>query len=261
MKTINKKDKETIGYSIIGICLVIFCILILSALALKGEDYNPETLCPDIVDAHTIVVLDKTDILSANQQKFILNYINKEKNRLETSEKFSIFTLTENTYMNPEPIFSKCNPGTGKTANQLYQNPRKIQMRFDSFFAEPLKKNMNKMLLDNTGSKSPIFEMIRELSLKDDFSNNIHKKTLIIISDLMQHVSKFSHYKNRSSYEYFSNKSYAYEVATSLNSVDVKIVYLLRDKLGNIQGNRHLSFWKEYFEDMGANVIKVRNVR
>ena len=85
--------------------------------------------------------------------------------------------------------------------------------------------------------------------------------TLIIISDLMQHTSKFSHYKNRSSYKYFSNKSYAYEVAASLNTVDVKIVYLLRDKLGNIQGSRHLTFWKEYFEDMGANVIKVSNVR
>ena len=176
-------------------------------------------------------------------------------------EKFSIFTLTENTYVNPEPIFSKCNPGTGKSANQLYQNPRKIQMRFDEFFSKPLKENMDNMLADNTGSKSPIFEMIKELSLRDDFDDDMHERTLIIISDLMHHNSKYSHYKNRDTYEYFSKKSYAQKVATNLNSVNIKIVYLLRGKLENIQGKGHLLFWENYFEDMGAEVVAVKRVR
>mgnify|MGYP000739358872 FL=1 len=148
-----------------------------------------------------MIVLDKTDSLSTSQQRVILNYINKEKDKLKTFEKFSIFILTENTYVNPEPIFSKCNPGTGKNANQLYQNPRKIQMRFDEFFSKPLKEKMNNMLSDNTGSKSPIFEMIRELSLRDDFGDDVQKRTLIIISDMMHHTSKYSHYKNRSTYD------------------------------------------------------------
>mgnify|MGYP006432049631 CR=1 FL=1 len=261
MKTLAKESKEIVGYVIIGTCLFVFCTLIVSALALKGEDYDPDTLCLDTVDAHTIIVLDRTDSFSENQQRFIPNFINQKKNKLETFEKFSIFTLTENTYVNPDPIFSKCNPGTGKTANKLYQNPRKIQLRFDSFFSKPLKDDMNNMLLDNTGSKSPIFEIIRELSLRDDFNNDIPKRTLIIISDLMHHTSKFSHYKNKNSYKYFSNKSYAYEVGASLNAVNVKIIYLLRDKLVRFQGKRHLSFWKDYFKDMGAEVTEVRNVR
>jgi len=261
MKTLSKENKTVIGYIIIGICLVTFGTLFISTLALKGEAYDSETFCLDEVSAHTIIVLDKTDSLSINQQRFILNYINKEKDELRTFEKFSIFTLTENTYVNPDPVFSKCNPGTGKNANQLYQNPRKIQMRFDEFFSKPLKKNMNNMLSDNTGSKSPIFEMIKELSLRDDFGENVKQRTLIIISDLMQHTAKCSHYKRRRTYEYFSKTSYAYEVATSLNSVNVKIVYLLRNNLRKTQGDDHLSFWEDYFEDMGAEVTKIRNIR
>lgn len=261
MKTLTKENKTVIGYIIIGVCLLSFCALVMSALALKGEAYDPETLCLDEVSAHTIIILDKTDSLNINQQRFVLNYINKEKNELRTFEKFSIFILTENTYMNPEPIFSKCNPGTGKNANQLYQNPRKIQMRFDEDFSKPLKENMENMLADNTGSKSPIFEMIKELSLRDDFDDDVQDRTLIIISDLMQHTSKYSHYKYRSAYEYLFKKSYAYEMATSLNSVNVKIVYLLRDNLGNIQGKDHLSFWEYYFAGMGAKVVEVRRVR
>ena len=261
MKTLTKENKTIIGYIVIGVCLLTFGALVVSALALKGESYDPETLCPNEISAHTIIVLDKTDSLSISQQRFILNYINKEKNNLRTFEKFSIFTLTENTYLNPEPIFSKCNPGTGKNANQLYQNPRKIQMRFYKFFSKPLKENMDNMLADNSESKSPIFEMIRELSLRDDFDDDVQKRTLIIISDLMHHNSKYSHYKNRDTYGYFSKKSYAHEVTTSLNSVNIKIVYLLRNKLKNIQGEGHLLFWENYFEDMGAEVVAVRRVR
>ncbi len=261
MKTLSKENKTVIGYIIIGICFVVFSGLTISALALKGEAYDPETLCLDEVSAHTIVVLDKTDSLSINQQRFMLNYLSKEKDKLRTSEKFSVFTLTENAYMNPEPIFSKCNPGTGENANKLYQNPQKIQMRFDRFFSKPLKENMNSMLSDNTGSKSPIFEMIGELSFRDDFGEETKERTLIIFSDMMHHTLKYSHYRNTIDYKYFSKESYADEVAASLNSVNVKIVYLLRDKLESIQGKRHLLFWEDYFEDMGAKVVEVKNVR
>ena len=261
MKTLSKENKTVIGYIIIGICVAIFGASMISAIALKADPYDPETFCQDEVTDHTIIVLDKTDSLSSNQQRFILEYINAEKNKLRTFEKLSIFTLTENTYMNPEPIFSKCNPGTGKNANQLYQNPQKIQMRFDRFFSKPLKENMSRMLSDNTGSKSPIFEMIRELSLRDDFGDGVKQRTLIIISDMMHHTPQFSHYRNFIDYKSFSKKSYADEVATSLNSMNIKIVYLLRGKLRSIQGKRHLSFWEDYFEDMGAGVVEVRNVR
>lgn len=261
MKTLTKENKNLIGYMIIGICLVIFGASVVFALVLSGESYDPETFCRDEVSAHTIVVLDKTDSLSISQQRYVTDYINKEKNKLDTFEKFSIFTLTENIHMEANPVFSKCNPGSGKDANQLYQNPKKIQLRFDEFFSKPLKENMENILSENTGSKSPIFEMIRELSLRDDFGNGIEKRTLIIISDLMHHTSEYSHYKNRIDYKYFSGKPYADEVSASLDSIEVKIVYLLRNNLEKIQGKRHLSFWERYFEDMGAEVAKVRRVR
>ena len=261
MKTLSKENKTVIGYIIIGICMVIFGASMVSALVLKGEPYDSETFCQDDLNKHTIVVLDKTDSLSNSQQKFVLNYINNEKTGLRTVEKFSIFAFTENNYTNPDPVFSKCNPGTGKDANQLYQNPRKIQMRFDEFFSKPLEENMSNILSDNTGSRSPIFEMIKELSFRNDFGDDVEQKTLIIISDMMHHTSKYSHYKNTVDYEYFSKKPYAYEVSASLNSVNVRIVYLLRDNLGNIQGKRHLSFWEEYFEEMGAEVADVRKIR
>ena len=260
MITISTENKTKLGYVIIGICVFIFAMMAVSAVALKEEPYDPETLCKDIVDAHTIVVLDKTDSLSQSQQRFMLNYINKEKDNLKAFEKFSVFTLTENTFINPEPAFSKCNPGRGKDANKLYQNPRKIQMRFDENFSRPLKENMGTMLSKNVASQSPIFEMIRELSYRDDFGDNIQHRTLILISYMMAHTPRYSHYKGKPSYVPFANTDYAREVSMRLNGVDVKIIYLLRRKLSKYQGKTHLLFWEQYFEFRGANLSDVKSV-
>ncbi|MFH2093847.1 MAG: hypothetical protein ABIJ31_15915, partial [Pseudomonadota bacterium] len=111
------------------------------------------------------------------------------------------------------------------------------------------------------GSKSAIFEIVRELSFRDDFDEGVEKKTLIIISDMMHHTSKYSHYKNIIDYKLYSKKPYADEVRANLNLINIKIVYLRRDKLGNVQGKRHLSFWEEYFKDMGAGTVEIRDVR
>jgi len=262
MKQLNKRSKTVIGYIIIAICFALICVLLVSALALKGEPYDPETFCPfDKEYPHTVILIDKTDSLKKNHQSFVLDYINNEKGKLGIHEKLSVFTLTEGTYIVPESMFSKCNPGTGVDANKLYQNPRKIRLRFDRFFAEPLQDVLKKILTYNVDTKSPLFEMIRELSYREDFGEDVPKRTLIIISDLMHHTSSYSHYRDGLDFKKFANTSYADEVKVHLGSVNVKIVYLLRSNLNKIQGKQHLLFWKNYFQAMGAHITAIRNVR
>mgnify|MGYP001469482632 CR=1 FL=1 len=261
MKTLSRENKTFIGYIIIGICLVALGASVVSAIVLKGEPHDPETFCPMKISAHTIVVLDKTDVLSPGQQKFVLDYIDKERDKLGALEKFSVFTLTENLHLNLEPVFSKCNPGTGKDANPLYQNPRKIQLRFDKLFADPLKEDVSGIFADGTSQKSPIFEMIRELTYRADFGEDVGQRKLIILSDMMQHTPEYSHYKSRPDYSAFVTAPYSDEVSANLYSVDVQIVYLLRDTLGKAQGKQHLKFWNEYLAAMGAGIVEVRNIR
>lgn len=260
MKGIDKKGKTFIGYVIIVFCLVIIGAAVMFVLGQKGKESDPETFCLDNVSKHTIVLLDKTDSFSINQQKFILKYIAGVKDRLEAFEKFSIFILTEDNYMGLEPLFSRCNPGTGEDANQLYQNPEKIQMRFNQFFEKPLQENLSVALSSSTSSKTPLFEMIRELTFREDFGNGTERR-LIIISDMMHHTRHYSHYKQAMDFERFAGLSYSDEVKAHLNSAAVEIVYLRRSALEYRQGKRHISFWKDYFNFMGARVALIRNVK
>ena len=260
MKNLDKKNKTVIGYIIIGTCLLVFLVLTVSALTLN-ESYDPETFCLDVVPAHTIILIDKTDAINTSQQHFILDYINREKNKLKDHQKLSLFTLTKDAQMSTVPIFSKCNPGTGEDANELYQNPKMIRLKFDKLFSEPLLAVLGDVFSDNTDTQSPIFETIREFSYRDDFSSDVPQRTLIIISDMMQHTANYSHYRGRINYNDFSKTAYADEVTANLDSMNIKIVYLLRDHLNNIQGSRHLLFWDKYFQAMGADVTEVRKVR
>lgn len=260
--TADAKKKTVWGYCIIGLCFVVVAVLSISAFALRGRPYNPETFCPtDGACPHTIVLIDLTDTLSNDQQKYVLNYVSRVKDRLTDFERLSIFTLTENTYIVPEPVFSKCNPGDGKEANELYQNPGKMKLRFDRFFSEPFKEALKSMDFEKTDDRSPIFETIRELAYRDDFGKDVSERTLIIISDMMHHTSSYSHYRNSLDYEAFSKMPYADEVRVDLDSVTVRIVYLLRPKLKALQGEAHLLFWEKYFEANGAAVAEVRHVR
>ncbi len=261
MNNITKGKKTTLGYIIIGTCLILFAALITTAFVLKGDEYDPVSFCPKKITAHTVIVMDKTDSLSASQQDFVSKYVIRAKDNLKTFEKLTIFTLTENSFIGSAPMFSKCNPGTGEFANQLYQNPQRIQSRFDELFAKPLSEIIDNMLADNTSSKSPIFEMIRELSFRDDFGDQIKDKTLIIISDLMHHTPEYSHYRNNYTYECFSKLPYAFEVEANLKYVKIKIVYLVKNKLEKVQGKKHLSFWKDYFYGMGVETVEVKKIR
>jgi hypothetical protein len=262
MKTLDKNKKKVMGYIIISACFILFCVLIILSIALKGEAYNSETFCLlDKESPHTIILIDKTDSLNKNHERFVLDYINKVKNRLEVYEKLSVFVLTADSCIVPEPIFLKCNPGTGEGANELYQNPKKIKLKFDRFFSNPLWNVLEETLSDSTDDQSPILEMIRELSLRDDFSRDVPKRTLIIISDMMHHTANYSHYKCGVDYSAFAKTPYFEEVVSSLQSVDVKIVYLLRTKLNKVQGRQHLVFWGNYFQAMGGDVTDVRHIR
>jgi len=191
MKNNNTKNKTFIGSIIIAVCAVVFCGLAVAAVFLK-ESYDPETFCPDEILAHTVILLDLTDSLNKDQQKFVLGYINREKDQLRDFEKLSIFTLTEDSYIVPEAVFSKCSPGTGDNANELYQNPKKIRLKFDRFFSAPLEGVLGNIFTNTVDDRSPIFEMIREISLKESFQQDIPERTLIIISDLMHNTSNYS---------------------------------------------------------------------
>ena len=110
-----------------------------AAFILKPAEYDTETLClAGAVPPHTVVIVDKTDLYSADQARQISELILAERDRLMVGERLSLFELNQNGDLADTNSFSLCNPGSGEQVNPLYRNPNRVQARYEAAFSGPL---------------------------------------------------------------------------------------------------------------------------
>lgn len=262
----TKKDK--IGSWIIGAAAAVIVIVVAitytidRAKKVEVAGLDSQSLCAISEKyRHTIVLVDKTDPFSPTQRDVFLSKVRELKATLEQGERLSIYVLDDHNYRAPKPSLSMCNPGSGRTANPLYQNPRQMQQKFDRTFGRPLDQVAQEMIVTTTQNSSPIIEMIYSISQLHDFGPNQPYRRLVIFSDLMQNTTEFSHFPNMRSYSEFRRTDYARRLRADLRGDHVEVVYLLRPELYQIQQSTvHQNFWGDFFQDTGVASIDFRRV-
>ena len=109
---------------------------------------------------------------------------------------------------------------------------------------------------------SPILEMIRAVALDRSFDSTKERR-LIIISDMLHNVPAYSHYRESADFFRWRKTDYAQEfLQLSLLDVEVDVLYLKRadDTIRNIQTRRHVAFWEDYFEAVGASIRRLKPI-
>jgi len=230
-----------------------------SFLARDGGKYDAKTLCPqDRPFDRTVVIVDKTDRLSPAQGLFLKAEVLRLRDGMKTFDKLSIYILNEANMAVPVPAFELCNPGSGADANELYQNPKKLKRRFDERFGRPLEAVIETLLIGEKASSSPVMEMIKNVAFAEKFNDDKPGKRLILISDMLQHTAVFSHYRDPPDFLKFSQSDQYRRVQVPLPGVDIQIIYFFRDGQARRQSSKHIVFWEQYFQSMGASVSEVR---
>jgi hypothetical protein len=258
-KKLTKIEQDRLGIKIlIGVAVVIALVVIVAVLGGKGPDggYDQDTLCPRKQPyAHSIILIDKTDLFSTSQQTVLVNIIGRVRDRMEEFEKLSIFVLDDRNYGSAVPVFALCNPGRGDNFNPLYQNPELARRIFDTKFGQPLKEVLKVLTVGGKRPTSPIMEMIRAISVVEDFAPKGAKaRRLILFSDMLHNTPSFSQYQNHERFSKFRTTDYARRAIPNLSGVDVEIIYLLRDGAGRHQTRGHAIFWEHYFNATGARL-------
>ena len=159
---LSKLDK--LGILLFGCCLLILISLSILTWILDGEDkYNEITLCPlnTPISGHTVFFIDRTDPLNKRQTQWLLEEIRLIKNELKRDEKFSIYRIIGSKDNFLRNIFSLCSPQSGKEANPLYENPKRIQKKYEERFGEPLEKALLELTTGSQYPTSPIMETIK----------------------------------------------------------------------------------------------------
>jgi len=217
--------------------------------------------CPEDgqLAAYVAVVLDASEPYSRIQQEAIKKNFRELLERVPKFGRVALYVVDDHTTEAIEPKLAMCQPGSDKGANPLFQNPRRLKIRWLERFEEPLNGAIESILPDADALSSPIMEAIQIIAVKEFPGDSDAPKEIIMFSDLLQHSETFSMYREwPASFESFRASPAFGKLRANLSGTSVRVFYVRRDGLAEkIQGRSHVDFWEEFFQAFGGQIDEV----
>jgi len=261
------------------------------------QDHPP----PEIV----AIVIDRTDPVTPVQAAQIKNELSQVKADLPRQSELRAYTVGSVARETLSPDFRACHPGDLEEIDCWTESCKRAERRWREF-SEKFERYLEGVSPSGSESESPLIESIRSIgatTFSDPLFNSDPKtrKRLIIVSDMLQNSSLFSHYrvwlncktetvgaveqcietnpKRGESCTMFGGRrvktceksivtklDYGYwksrigtRLRAKLQGVEIEILYVRRE--GSVQqGGQHAGFWKDYFEDNGATVERIKSI-
>lgn len=168
--------------------------------------------------------------------------------------RISFSTVNPNNTTRQDTFFSMCKPQSGKEANMLTQNPRLIEDRFQTEFANPVQDAMDALLSVQEADSSPIMESAQEFVARiSGFAVSDAPRELVLMSDLVQHSDVFSFFRG-DSWETFSKAGGPARFGSSFEGATVTVLRIPRlpERAAAID-----DFWVRYFDAQGFKRVRV----
>jgi hypothetical protein len=213
---------------------------------LKQKKFDPDTLCPVAgPQAVTVIVIDKTDSMTASEQARVRSLLEDERDRTARDGRISINFLkqkegTKETVI--EKVTDLCNPGS--EANPLFENPKRVAARYANAFLAPIDGAMAAAGKDDSASASPIAAAIASALEKMPDVPGVPAK-LILVSDLMEHSAGASAYYGTLD-EAALRKLMPQGVQARLRNTGVRIMLLGRPRFAK-QQQTAIAVWRSFF--------------
>ncbi len=245
--------------------IMIGAITLFSIISHKAQvKSDVETLCPKNrpISELVVLLLDLSDEFSEPQKIAVLNEIDQIKQNLYKFGKIVVFTVDNDLSRVKKPIFQLCNPGTGADMNEIYENPEIARRKWEGF-SRHIDEVINTLIRSPASSSSPIFETIQSISLRvfNNINNtSVPKKTLIIVSDLIQNVpGKLNQYEDNIGFQDFEKTAYFSDIRSDLAGINVYLFYFVRPRSSQIWPD-HYRFWEDYFTSQGASLESIKPI-
>jgi hypothetical protein len=209
------------------------------------------SLCPLIGPRSiTVVLLDSTDEIPDITKREIRTML------VDRAETLPTYELLEIRLLDPKAaggrmIFSRCNPGDGSELSEYTANPRLAKQRWMDGFREPLDQALEQGFRPAPGKTSPIMETIQRIAVERFTGRTVEEipKSLVVISDMLEHGPDYSQYTGDLSYGRFKGSSAYKRLQTDLHGADVQIYYIQRLTGRTINSVDHIRFWAEWVRD------------
>jgi hypothetical protein len=193
-------------------------------------------------------------------------YVNRLVSTARAGERFDIYTVEGDTERLLTPVIEICSPGQGKDANALYQNPKRIQEKFDDRFSEVLRNRVKQLLQPSRRDSSPIIESLRAAAIESfgPFDQRAVPAELTIISDMVQHSPLDSHVRSTPNFSKLSKSQAWRSLQPDLSGAKIEVLYVLRPSAVRggvpIQNRGHQLFWEELVTAANGRLMSIQPI-
>ncbi|HYC02403.1 MAG TPA: hypothetical protein VED40_03875 [Azospirillaceae bacterium] len=221
----------------------------------EAVELDKTTLCPTAGPTSvTAVVVDRTDTVTPVQRQLLVDKFNEIRGAVPKYGLLEIYTVNPVQASVLKPEFSLCNPGDGSDLSHWTSNPRMANRTWGTVFNAPLAAVLDGMLEASEARQSPILETIQSVAATAFAPHDAVPRTLVVVSDLLQHSDNLSQYQGVRDFEELRKTPALTRVKADLREVDVRVLYIRRDTAKGVQGAAHIRFWQAYFADQGATL-------
>lgn len=210
-----------------------------------------------------VFLFDRTDPITPQQGQLIKQKLARYVDSAKTGERFDFYTVEGDEKRVLMPHLQACSPGRGVEANELYENPKAIQRKFEEQFVAAIRMQADELLQESTKDNSPIIESIRGAAITSfgRFDRNEIPLRMTIISDLIQHSAVYSQYRSDMPFTELSKRPAWLSARPNLKGSEIEILYLLRSsgvRQGRpIQTRGHQLFWEQLLTASDGRVIAI----
>jgi hypothetical protein len=209
----------------------------------------------------TVILVDQSEALTETHRRFALGFVKDyvaDDDRLSVRSRIALFTFSKLNFESPSspsfrPSSDLCRPPS--QGNELYENNRKITKDFHLRFLVPVTTALEQSLTTDVGERSPILETLQLISRSQEIGDG-GRKTLIVVSDMLQNTAGFSHYRDRRGYDDFVRSGFASDVKADFRDWNVIVIYLRRYRDRHLQQGAHVDFWQRYFHEAGGKITR-----
>jgi hypothetical protein len=265
---LNSLDRRGIvilcGIGAFAVALLATVVGVMWARPVIGPDnciYRDKRMLTRAPTDQTVILVDRSEALTETHRRFALQFIRDyvaDDAKFSERSRIALFTFSKANFgAQASPAFRPsadlCRPPS--RGNDLYENSRKITKDFYQRFLVPVTVALEESLTAEVGEWSPILETLQLISRSQEIGDG-GRKTLILVSDMLQHTDGFSHYRDRRSYEEFLRSGFASDVKADFRDWDITVIYLRRYRDRRFQEGAHLDFWQRYFHDAGGKMSR-----
>ena len=256
----RKKQLRDLVANMKAVAIVSVAALLLGSVFFLSQKFENDrqktdkiTFCQEgALPEVTAILVDHTDNFTPVQHEALRKYLRDAALSVKKTGMVQLYDVDSTRKSILEPKFFLCNPGSDDDLeNALARRASTVRFNYEETFVKKLDEILGELLTAKASKESPIMESIQSVEVtafagKDRAAS---KKTLIIVSDLLEFTHDLSLYNKAPDFETFKKTIEWRNIHADMRGVTVKVLYIRRDKG---QSTDLLSFWQRYFEGQGA---------